>query len=382
MKQTMTGPFSAALAGLALFAATPGAHADDALLREVTGFTESLLAVEADVPGFVVGAVRDGETVVLGAGRASDTDSAAPDGDTLIPIGSISKVFTGATFASLVADGVVGFADPLAQHLGVPVEVPTLDGNAIRLIDLATHASGLPREYRAPDDFSGDIQAKTEGELLAALEKKTLLFPPGSGILYSNFAYDLLAIALSNTAGKPYAALLKERVLDPAGMTSTGFNLHGADMSRALQGHLPDGSAVPETVTTPMVEGSGSLISTANDMLKWLGWHLDRFSAKGAELRLLDHAVYLQPDGLKPISGVEEFGPISAIGLGWIVLAPEANRPLILEKTGGFRGVLSYVAFAPNRGVGVFVAINKYDFAAFDKVVQAANGLIAELSPR
>ena len=52
------------------------------------------------------------------------------------------------------------------------------------------------------------------------------------------------------------------------------------------------------------------------------------------------------------------------MGLGWVVLQPEGNRPLILEKSGGLQGMFSFVAFPPSRGVGVFVAINEFNVGA------------------
>ena len=63
-------------------------------------------------------------------------------------------------------------------------------------------------------------------------------------------------------------------------------------------------------------------------------------------------------------------------------MMPEGDRPLILQKAGGLQGVFSYVAFAPTRGVGVFVAINEFDFAASAAMAEAANDLIATLAPR
>ena len=57
------------------------------------------------------------------------------------------------------------------------------------------------------------------------------MFAPGTGVLYSNFGFDLLAQALANAGGKPYPALLKERVLDPAGLKDTRFDLSDADKS-------------------------------------------------------------------------------------------------------------------------------------------------------
>ena len=51
-----------------------------------------------------------------------------------------------------------------------------------------------------------------------------------------------------------------------------------------------------------MIVGSGVLYSTTNDILRWLGWHLDRFATVNAKMRLLDHAAYLDRDGANPVN--------------------------------------------------------------------------------
>ena len=43
---------------------------------------------------------------------------------------------------------------------------------------------------------------------------------------------------------------------------------------------------------------------------------------------------------------------------------------------------MSYVAFAPGRGAGVFVVINRTDFGVFNNLVSAVNNLIATLVRR
>ena len=73
---------------------------------------------------------------------------------------------------------------------------------------------------------------------------------------------------------------------------------------------------------------------------------------------------------------------MDAISLGWIVMAPHDDQPLILQKAGGLQGIFSYTAFAPTRGVGIFIAINKFDFGAALTMASAVNHLIAELAPR
>jgi serine-type D-Ala-D-Ala carboxypeptidase/endopeptidase len=359
-----------------------GARAENKLLAEAVDFTGTFIYLGAKPPGLVIGAIRDGETVVRGFGEIADGSGRAPDGDTMMRIGSITKAFCGAAFASMVADGKVGFTDKLQDRLGWDVKIPERDGKSITLIDLATHASGLPREAEVKAVGNNPTMMGTKEDYIASLTPDVLLFAPGTGILYSNFGFDLLAQALANAAGKPYADLLKERVLDPAGLKDTHFDLTEADKARAMQGHNFDGSPLPFIETAPIIQGAGGLYSTANDMLRWLGWHLDRFAAKDAEMRLLDHASYLHRDGLTPVFGMDEGGEMDAMGLGWVVQEPDGARPLILEKSGGLQGEFSYVAFAPSRGIGVFVSINAFSVEGFDAMSKAVNELIAELAPR
>jgi D-alanyl-D-alanine-carboxypeptidase/D-alanyl-D-alanine-endopeptidase len=358
-----------------------GARADDKLLAEAVDFTGTFIFLEAKVPGLVIGVVRNGETVVRGYGEISDGSGKEPDGDTLMRVGSITKVFCGAVLASMVADGSVKFTDPLQDRLGWTVTIPQRDGKQIRLIDLATHASGLPREA---DGTPGEVATsdRSKEDYLSSLTPDALLFAPGTGVLYSNFGFDLLAQALANTAGKPYTDLLRERVLEPAGLTNTRFDQPEADRQWAMQGHDFDGSPMPFIPTSPMIVGAGGLYSTTNDMLRWLSWHLDRFSTHDAEMRFLDHAAYLDRDGLNPVFGMDEGGMMDALGLGWVVMRPEGNRPLILHKSGGLQGEFSFVAFAPARGIGVFVSMNAFSVEGFDAMAKATIELITELAPR
>ncbi len=369
------------LAGTLL--SSPRLRAQDRLLDEIVSFTGAMLFLDARVPALILGAVRDGRTAVFGFGETSDGSGKEPDGNTMLRIGSITKAFTGQVLAGLVSQGTVRLTDRLQDRLGWPVKVPERDGRPIRLIELATHTSGLPREVeRTPGPPDDPFRTLTQEAYIKGLQSNPLLFTPGSGGLYSNFAFDMLAAALASSAGKPYDQLLREIVLDPAGMKDTVLALRDGDAARVLQGHFFDGKAMPTVRATSVMAGASSLYSTANDILRWLAWHLDRFSPRGAEIRLLDHAAYVPRDGLKPVSGFDEAGHMDAMGLGWIVMAPKGSRPLILQKAGGLQGIFTYSAFAPTRGVGVFAAINQFNVGAFTALAGTANGLIEQLAPR
>ncbi len=382
-------PPAVALRQMALAAAVAAsfasaATAQDRLLKEAVEFTGVVTFVAHKVPALVIGAVRNGERAVSGFGKTSaGANAAAPDGKTILRIGSVTKAFAGAVLASEAVGGTVALTDPLEKHLGWDVKVPTRDGKAVRLIDLATHSAGFPREVPhdsgPPNDPFANI---TKPAFVDFLKKGELLFAPGTGALYSNMGFDLLAAALAGAAGKPYPDLLRERITGPLGMADTVFSLDDEQRTRLMQGHDFGGEPLPEVPTGAAIVGSGGLYSTVDDILTWLQWHLDRFSARDAEMRLIDHAVWLQRDALAPVYGLDESGRMDGLGLAWIVMMPEGNRPLILQKAGGLQGVFCYAAFAPSRGIGAFIAINQFDFGAATAMAAAVNDLIATLAPR
>jgi serine-type D-Ala-D-Ala carboxypeptidase/endopeptidase len=133
------------------------------------------------VPGFMLVAVRNGEVAFAGFGNITDKGGKSPDADTMFRIGSLSKVFCGEVLASMVLDGKVRFADRLQDRLGYDVTLPEKAGQPIRLIDLATHASGLPREVPRPDAPPDDpFGSNTRETQIADLKTEPLLFPPGT----------------------------------------------------------------------------------------------------------------------------------------------------------------------------------------------------------
>jgi serine-type D-Ala-D-Ala carboxypeptidase/endopeptidase len=358
-------------------------RANQALLDEAVGFTGQVLFLAAKTPALVLGVVRNGQTSIQGFGRRAEGSSDAPAADSLLRIGSITKVFTGQVLASLAADGLVSLADPLTKYVPEFIAPMSEGGRPIRLIDLATHSAGLPRELPhepgPPDDPFVNI---TREGFVAWLKANPLLFTPGTSVLYSNLGFDLLAAALAAAARQPYPELLDARVMRPLGLADTTFVPSAGQAGRLCQGHDFEGAPLPNVPTGSVIVGSGGLYSTPRDLLSWLQWHLDRFSNERAAERLIDHAAYLWRDGLNSVYGMDESGQMDAIGLGWVIMEAQGRRPLILQKAGGLQGVFSYVAFAPARDIGVFVAINAFDFAAASAMAKAANDLIAELAPR
>jgi D-alanyl-D-alanine-carboxypeptidase/D-alanyl-D-alanine-endopeptidase len=355
----------------------------DPFLDEMVESTGGVFYIEQKVPAVVIGVVRNGEISIRGFGERAGKGSEAPDADTVLRIGSITKAFTGELLAHLVAANSVELTQPVTKTLPELAANAKADVEHIRLIDLVTHAGGLPRE--APRKQKPEKSANppiTVQDLADWLAKNPLIFKPGKSVHYSNYGFDLLALSLSRAAKKPFPALIHQHITSPLNMKDTVFTLSGEQRQRLMQGHGFDGEVMSDVTIGHVTGGAGGLYSTPNDLMKWMQWHLDRFSQNGAEVRMIDHAAYLMRDGLETVSGMDESGHMDAMGLGWVAMMPEGNRPFILQKAGGLQGTFSYIAFAPARGVAVFIAINKFDFAAAAAMANVANDLITTLAPR
>ena len=372
------------LVGSCLTAAPHVAAAEDRILEEAVNFAGGIAFLGSGAPGLIIAAVRNGETAVAGFGEISKGSGKVPDEHTLMRIASISKVFCGDLMGTMMVDGAIGATDPLAKHLGQGWTVPTREGRTLRLIDLVTQASGLPREVpnqnggTADDPFAGNTIELSRTELAKA---DPYLFAPGTGVFYSNWGYDLLGVALANAGGKSYGDLLAERVLTPRGLSDTKLNLAEGDSARTMQGHFFDGSPMPLAPSPDTIGCAGGLYTSAADMTKFLTWHLSNDDVDDAA-RTVSHAGWLWRDGLTPVSGIDDAGQMGMMTLGWVGVLPDGDAPMMLNKTGGLQGQFSYVVMAPSRGIGVFVSINQFSIGGFTGMVEAANKLVRQLAPR
>jgi serine-type D-Ala-D-Ala carboxypeptidase/endopeptidase len=321
---------------------------------------------------------------VLGFGETRPGSKVEPDGRSILRMGSIAKVMAGQMLASMAADRTVKLVDPLAKYAPSGAKVPAFAGREITLLDLATYTAGLPRELPdAPDPQPGQnpftgFQADASWRWLAQAK---LPYAPGSGAMYSNLGFGLLGEALAKAGGKPYGTLFNERVATPLGMLDTTTKLSEAQKPRAMTGIDLDGKEAPLWETPAAMDASGNVFTTGDDMRKWMRWHLAVNDAAGAEVRMIDHAPYRWHDGLKAAVGVGG-EKMDGLGIGWIISSAREKRPLMLTKSGGIAGFMTYVVLAPTRGVGVFVAVNRLNFPMFEGMTGAVHELVASLAPR
>jgi CubicO group peptidase (beta-lactamase class C family) len=96
----------------------------------------------------------------------------------------------------------------------------------------STNGHGLPSDFSAPvvtrltEDLhhgSSRLQAAPRpDEWMARLAAIPLLHQPGDGFTY-NTAYDILGVLIARVSGQPFSHYVNIRILQPLGMTNTGF---------------------------------------------------------------------------------------------------------------------------------------------------------------
>ena len=190
--------------------------------------------------------------------------------DSIYEIGSITKTFTGLILSQMLEQGKVKFDDPVRELLP-PGTVRKPDGAEITLLDLATQHSGLPRmpgNFK-PADANNPYADYHAANLYAFLAKQGVSKPDKTTFLYSNLGFGLLGQALSVRAGKSYAQLLKDEVLDPLGMHDTAIALSPSQNERFLPGHTANHRPA-HAWDLDAFAGAGAIRSTASDMLTYV----------------------------------------------------------------------------------------------------------------
>jgi len=332
--------------------------AADPILAEASDLAGTVMFVNSGAPGMVLVIVRGDRSLVLGYGETEKGNKRAPDGNSLFRLNSITKVFTTEVLVSLVAEGKLGLTDPL-QRYAHNTKVPAFGTRPITLLDLATHTAALPREMGDAPEGVFSRSWPTRADRWKWLPRYRLPWAPGTIAAYSNVGFDLLADAIETAGGQSYPDLLRKRVTAPLGMADTGFVPTPEQCTRLMTGSGLGGAG--PCVDTHATDGSGGLYSTGNDMARWLRHNIEDADGTLA----LSHAIYRQRQELQAAIGFDEADPMAGLGLGWVTVAAHGIHPALLAKSGGGAGFMSYIAFAPGRNVGLFVAVSRADFAMF-----------------
>lgn len=286
------------------------------------------------------------------------TDEGPLAADSIVEVGSITKVLTTTLFAEALVQGQMAAEGSIQQWMPQGIELPWA-ARQITPVQLASYQSGMPR---LPSDVpqggieSRDIDHYTTADFLNWMAHWTPERELPAPYLYSNASIGLLALLIGQAMGGQWFDLMQSRIIRPLGMRDTMLQPSPAQAARLAQGHPEDGTPVP---AWPLFAWSAasSLKSTAEDMLAFGEANLGHRVVNGAPPPpSLTTAMQI---ARQPIHAPEGQDFLQA--MGWAVFpAHPADVPdQIIAKSGNTDGFSTVLVFAPAKDLAVFVAANQ-----------------------
>ncbi|KAF5602142.1 uncharacterized protein FSUBG_7817 [Fusarium subglutinans] len=239
------------------------------------------------VPGLSVAVVQGGQVKSTGYGFASVKSQEPCTADTLFDIASSSKSLTASAISLLVED--TDF--PEIQYDSVMSELlpedfvmsDELHTNTVTVDDLLGHHTGM---LGHDDSYMGTRATEPDDaqSITRNLRNLAVAAPPRTRYIYCNMMYTVLTYLIEAKSRQSFSEFLQERIFDRLDMTSSSLQPQSADAKghahRLARGHIWDKKSASyrefEAVNCPEGQGAGSVISSANDFIKFLRAFIDR----------------------------------------------------------------------------------------------------------
>ena len=337
------------------------------------------------IPGMAVGVTLDGKRYFIDYGVAAKDTNAPVTRDTLFELGSISKTFIATLVTYAEGEGRLSLNDKVSQHM------PELKGSAldhVRLLDLATHtAGGFPLQL--PDGV------KDRKQLIAYFRAWKPKAAPGTSRSYANPSIGLLGVIGAKAMGAPFATVMEKRLFPELGLKHTFINVPSGEMKAYAWGYNRDDRAVRVNAALLGNEAYG-VKSNAVDMLRFIevNMAMHTLPEKTARAVMATHTGYFRsgeliqdlvweqypyPVALEKITAGNSGKMIYNANPATAIEPPMPPRgDVILNKTGSTGGFGAYVAFVPDRKLGIVMLANKgYPNKAR---VKAAHEIFSQLS--
>src|SRR5215475_35793 len=269
--------------------------------KQLQVITDTLKAdiAKGTIPGAVLLISRHGKIAYFEAMGTLDPEKKTPmTKDAIFRIYSMSKPITTVAAMILLEDGKLALSDPVAKYipafkdLKVGEEKTGTDGKpTIELIapkrpmtvqDLMRHSSGLTygffgeglvkKAYLDANLYEGIFD---NAQFVERLSKLPLVYHPGTTWDYSH-ATDVLGRVVEVVSGKSLYQFEKENILDPLGMSDTGFSVPSAKQNLIAEPLSTDNKVVGTAplsnprLPTKWEAGGQGMVSTAFDYAKFL----------------------------------------------------------------------------------------------------------------
>ena len=324
--------------------------------------------------GISVGLINKNGVRTFNYGEIENKSNITPTADTVFEIGSVTKPFVTILAAQLQHEGLLSLDDPIAEIL--PQIKPNSDiaRKKITLHQLITHTADLPNTlqlrtvipyliklYIGKKHVHNPFSTYSRGDLYSDLEKRKIKRVPGTTWSYSNYGYAILGHALEQVTNSRLEELIKNRVCKPLGMNDTGINLFDSHKDNLATGYTFSGMQ-SNFWNSPSMEGMGSLRSTVNDLLKFVGANLGLTTSRLSPVLEYCLSAKVNPRITAFMKYYPKYVyglPVTKFRLGWFVFDFKGNE--IVGHDGGTEGFSSFLVMNPENKSGVVILTNRFN---------------------
>jgi beta-lactamase class C len=368
-----------------LIPASAWAAEPPAALRDVVDAAIRPLMAKYDVPGMAVAVTVDGQAMFFNYGVASRAQDTPVSEATLFELGSVSKTFT-ATLASYAQVlGKLSLDDHPGKYL------PQLKGSAIdqaSLLNLGTYtAGGLPLQF--PDEIVNHDQ------MIGYFKQWKPDAAPAKRRQYSNPSIGLFGYVSALALQREFADAVETLLFPQLGLEHSYIRVPERAMASYAWGY--NGSNSPVRVNPGVFDAEAyGVKSTAADMLRYVqvniepatlaepmrraiaGTHIGYFKT-GTMAQGLGWEQYPYPVGLQQLLAGNAAAMLYDPNPTQQIAAPrKPAQATLFDKTGSTGGFGAYIAFVPDKKIGIVMLANKsYPIPAR---IEAGYAILAQLA--
>jgi CubicO group peptidase (beta-lactamase class C family) len=276
----------------------------------------SELLAEYRIPSAAIGVLHDGDITDFAVGVKNVSTQEPATTDTIYQCGSMTKAWTALAFMQLVDEGKVNLDEPVRTYLpGFTVADPETSAK-VTPRHLLYHTNGIEEVYGDPGE-DDDVYERMVDDIVDAPQ----VFPLGRTHGYSAaLGYAILARILEVLDGKRWDDVMRDRLFDPMGLTSTSSWREQVDATRVATGHLIR-SLDEDPIVTPVdylpraFGPGGNITSTIREVLTMAHVLLSEGTAPNGKPIVSAESIQEMVRSRVPVPDPYMFGPAWALGL-------------------------------------------------------------------
>lgn len=298
------------------------------------------------IPGMAIGVIDRGEVHVESFG-IRDASGRPFLTDTISGIGSCSKSMTALAVMRLAEKGLLDIDAPIASYIPGFALWDEAASAQVTLRDMLCHRTGVGGHDGAWPDNS--ISRVDYLKRLKYLEPNA---PFRTLAQYSNVMYAAIGGIMEAVTGKKWETILREEIFEPLGMDRTFCLMDeaAADENCAMPFWWDQGLHEIPRWNIDQAGPCGSVMSSAEDMVKWISFHIHGGEEKGTYLLTpQDFLAMHKPQILMDYPHVKG-GRSLGYGFGWRVM--EYHGAMVQQHTGKIEGYSAFQFYIPSLSCG------------------------------